>query len=116
MVSAAEAIPVVFWRSAGGAEPVREWLQELPQDDRRVIGYDLRLLQIGWPIDMPLCRSLGGGLWELRSALPSQKIGRVVFCFHSQELVLLHGFIKKTQKTPSADIDLASKRKRSLSS
>ena len=116
MVRAAEAIPVVFWRSAGGTEPVREWLQELPQVDRRVVGYNLRILQIGWPVGMPLSRSLGNGLWELRSTLPSQRIARVVFCFHNHALVLLHGFIKKTQKIPPADLELAQKRKRSLPS
>lgn len=109
-----EPIPVVFWRSAGAREPVREWLRDLPQDDRRVIGFDLRLVQFGWPVGMPLCRSLGDGLWELRSGLPSHRIGRVLFAFHGGRLVLLHGFIKKTQKTPQDAINIAEKRLKEL--
>ena len=47
---------------------------------------------------MPLCRNLGEGLWEVRSSLPSRRIARVLFCLVKGEMVLLHGFIKKTQK------------------
>ena len=114
MADPAPAIPVVFWRSANGREPVREWLKDLPKGDRRVIGFDLRRLQIGWPVGMPLCRSLGGGLWELRSSLPSRRIARVIFAVHVGELVLLNGFVKRTQKTPPQEIDLAAKRLKEL--
>ena len=79
-------IPVVFYRSPTGVEPVRDWLRGLPEGDRRAIGADLALVQVGWPIGMPLCRPLSGGLWEV------------------------HGFIKKTQKTPPGDLELARKR------
>ena len=67
------AIPVVFYRTAGGTEPVRDWLKALPIDDRRRLGQDLGDVQYGWPVGMPLCRSLGAGLWELRSNLPSRR-------------------------------------------
>src|SRR4051794_13696776 len=70
--------PVFFYRTSQGREPVREWLKSLPIDDRHRIGHDLTLVQYGWPVGMPLCRSLGGGLWELRSSLPSRRIARVV--------------------------------------
>lgn len=103
-------IPVVFYRTAGGIEPVREWLRSLPEEDRRVIGLDLATVQIGWPIGMPLCRSLSSGLWEVRSVLPRHRIARVLFFFHEGQLGVVHGFIKKTQKTPPDDLALARKR------
>ena len=107
-------IPLVFHRTAAGNEPARECLKELPPDDRREIGQDLMRLQWRWPIGMPLCRSLGNGLWEVRCSLPGHRIARVIFCAHDGELVALHGFIKKSQKTPQADLDLAGKRKKEL--
>jgi phage-related protein len=103
-------IPVVFYRSATGVEPVREWLRTLPAEDRRAIGGDLATLQVGWPIGMPLCRSLGGGLWELRSNLPSRRIARLLFFAADDRLGVVHGFIKKTQKTPTNDLELARRR------
>jgi phage-related protein len=71
-------------------------------------------VQVGWPIGMPLVRSLGDGLWEIRSSLPSQRIARLLLCFHQGTIVVLHGFIKKTQKTPPDDLELAKKRKREV--
>ena len=103
-------LPVFFYRTRTGAEPVRTWLKELPDADRKVIGSDLRRVQTGWPIGMPLCRSLGNGLWELRSNLPSDRIGRLVFFIEDGEIYVVHGFIKKTRKTPATDIALALKR------
>ena len=102
--------PAAFYRSSAGGEPVREWLKALSDDDRRVLGYDIGLVEFGWPIGMPLCRSLGGGLWEVRSALGRNRIARVIFCAAHGCMVLLHGFIKKSQKTPKADLDLARRR------
>ena len=107
-------IPVVFYRSAAGAEPVREWLRDLPSGDRRAIGGDLATLQVGWPIGMPLCRSLGGSLWELRSNLPSRRTARLLFFAAEGRLGIVHGFIKKTQKTPAADLDLARRRMKEM--
>ena len=103
-------IPMVFYRTSGGVEPVRDWLRGLPVDDRRKIGFDLAAVQVGWPVGMPLCRSLGGGLWEMRSSLPSRRIARVLFGMHEGRLVIVHGFIKKTPKTPQDEIALARKR------
>jgi phage-related protein len=94
-------IPVVFYRTSGGAEPVIEWLRTLPPEDRRAIGTDLATVQWGWPIGMPLCRPLGQGLWEVRSALPSRRIARFLFFVHGERIGVVHGFIKKTQKTPA---------------
>ena len=103
-------IPVRFYISETGREPVREWLRSLDEHDRHAIGLDLMRVQFGWPIGMPLVRSLKDGLWEVRSSLPSQRIARLVLCFHDGMLVVLHGFIKKTQKTPAEDLSLARRR------
>jgi phage-related protein len=103
-------VPVRFYRSSTGREPVLEWLRSLDREDRRAIGLDLMRVQFGWPIGMPLVRSLKDGLWEVRSSLPSRKIARLILCFHHQTLVVLHGFIKKTQTTPAEELDLAKRR------
>jgi phage-related protein len=89
---------------------VRDWLRELPSDERRIIGEDLKTLQFRWPLGMPLVRSLGDGLWELRSRLPT-RISRCLFYVCDRRIILLHGFIKKSQKTPNEDKALALKRK-----
>jgi phage-related protein len=107
-------IPVVFYRASGGAEPVLEWLRSLPAEDRRAIGTDLMTVQWGWPIGMPLCRPLGGGLWEVRSRLPSRRIARLLFFLHEGRIGVVHGFIKKTQKTPPDDLDLARRRMKEM--
>jgi phage-related protein len=103
-------IPVRFFRLAGGREPVLEWLRELDREDRRVIGLDLMRVQFGWPIGMPLVRSLKNGLWEVRSDLPKGRISRLLLCFHEGELIVLHGFIKKTQRTPPTELMIARRR------
>jgi phage-related protein len=103
-------IPARFYRTQGGREPVREWLKELEAEDRKIIGEDIKDVEFAWPIGMPLVRSLGSSLWEVRSNLTQKKIARVIFCVTGEQMVLLHGFIKKTQKTPQQDIDLALKR------
>jgi phage-related protein len=100
-------LPAAFFRSVSGAEPVRDWLKTLPAADRRAVGYEIGLVEFGWPLGMPLCRPLGHGLWEIRSSLDGNRIARVIFCIAEGHMVLLHGFIKKTQKTRKADLDLA---------
>lgn len=110
----APEIPVRFYRSEAGSEPVLDWLRGLDKDDRRAIGLDLMRVQFGWPIGMPLVRSLKDRLWEVRSPLPSQRTARLILCFHQQTLVVLHGFIKKTQKMPPADLALAHRRKKEV--
>jgi len=99
-----------FYESANGRAPVRDWLLELGDDDRRTIGKDIAKAEFGWPIGMPSCRSMGAGPFEIRSNLSDGKIGRVLFGIAGGGMVLLHGFIKKTQATPKADLDLARKR------
>jgi len=103
-------IPLLFYRSLAGTEPVLEWIKSLPPDDRREVGRDLMRAQWRWPVGMPLCRHMGDGLWEVRSSLPGGRIARVLFCTHQGSLVALHGFIKKTQKTSPDDLELAKKR------
>jgi phage-related protein len=89
---------------------VREWLNELPSDDKRIIGRDMAKVQYGWPVGLPLCRPLSGGLWEVRSSLPSKREARVLFGFHKGVLVALHAFVKKSQKTATDDLVLARQR------
>lgn len=87
---------------------------ELSPDDRRTVGKDIQKVEFGWPIGRPHCASLGNGLWEVRSDLDSNRIARVIFCVTRGEMILLHAFIKKTQKAPKQDIDLALTRKREV--
>ncbi len=103
-------IPVVFYRTTGGAEPVLDWLRRLPAEERRAIGTDLATVQFGWPIGMPLCRPLGNGPWEVRTSLPSRRIARLLFFVAGARIGVVHGFIKKTQKTPADALDLARRR------
>lgn len=105
-----------FYASPGGRRPVRDWLLELDRDDRRIIGADIQRVEFGWPLGLPYCRSLGRGLWEVRSSLDGGRIARVVFAIVDGEMILLHGFMKKTQKTPAQDIELAFKRKQEIAS
>jgi len=104
------ALPAVFFRTESGREPVREWLQGLPKHERRIIGIDVMTVQYRWPLGMPLVRNLGSALWEIRSALQN-RIARTLFFVHEGEIVFLHGFIKKTRKTPTEDRALALQRK-----
>lgn len=114
MIDRAKKLKARFYETASGRKPVREWLLEISQDDRRIIGYDVQTVEFGWPIGMPVCRPLGDGLWEVRSNLGDGTIGRVIFCIIGGDMVLLHGFVKKSQKTPSQDIELARKRRKEL--
>jgi len=110
MPKSLKPIPLAFWRSVAGREPVREWLNELPREDKRTIGRDIAKVQFGWPVGLPLCRPLSGGLWEVRSALPSKRQARVFFGFHDGMLIALHAIIKKTQKTPVKELVRAKQR------
>ncbi len=112
MRSEPKRLPARFYRSDAGREPVREWLRSLAAEDRKVIGEDIKDVEFSWPIGLPLVRSLGKELWEVRSRLPRRRIARVIFCIADEHLVLLHGFIKKTQKIPQNEIDLALRRKK----
>jgi phage-related protein len=101
---------VVFYRTQAGNEVVRDWLRSLDDGDRSAIGQDLMRIQYRWPIGMPLCRAVGSGLWEVRSDLPSNRIARVLFSVRQNRIVVLHGFVKKSQRTPAGDLALARKR------
>jgi len=107
-------IPMRFYRSKNGSEPVRDWLRDLEQRDRNTVGQDLMRAQFSWPAGMPLCKPLGQGLWEIRTTLPSRRIARVLLCFHESELWALHAFIKKTQKTPDEDMALGRQRMKDI--
>jgi phage-related protein len=100
MARSPRKIPVVFYSTRAGTEVVRDWLRGLHEGDRNAIGQDL------------MCRPLGDGLWEVRSDLASSRIARVLFSIAGDRIVALHGFIKKTQKTPDSDLALARRRKR----
>ena len=113
MTDQMKRIQAVFYRSETGAEPVRDWLRSLDKEDRFRIGTDIKTVEFGWPIGMPTCRPMKQGLFEIRTNL-NKRIARVLFCVFDGRMVLLHGFIKKTRKTPRADLDPASERKRKL--
>ena len=112
--SASRKIELVFFRNEFGSEPVRDWLREIGEADRRTIGKDLLRAQWRWPVGMPLCRPMGKGLWEVRTDLQGNRTARVLICFYRGKLVALHGFIKKTRATPEGDLELARKRKKEL--
>jgi phage-related protein len=110
-------LPARFFETeASGRMPVREWLLELPPEDRKIVGNEIRVAEFGWPVGMPLCRSIKGhkGLWEIRVNLSSGRIARVFFCVHEENMVLLHGFIKKSHKTPDHEMAVAVKRMKGL--
>ena len=103
-------LPAVFFRTETGREPVRAWLKDLQKDERKIIGIDIMTVQFRWPLGMPLVRNIGSGIHEIRSTLPT-RIARTLFFVHEGEIILLHGFIKKTRKTPNDDRALALQRK-----
>jgi phage-related protein len=102
-------LSVAFYVSRAGKEPVREWLLGLARDDRRAVGRDIKTAQYGWPLGMPLIRKLEPGLWEVRSRLGAG-IARVLFAVEGETMILLHGFVKKSQKTPAAELKTARQR------
>ena len=108
--------PLIFFRTPSGTEPVREWLKDLPPEDRREMGRDLMRAQWRWPVGMPLCRPMRDGLWEIRTDLSSNRIARVLLGIDEGVLVALHAFIKKTQKTPPSELAVARKRLKELKS
>lgn len=102
-------LEVRFFKSDGGVEPVRTWLKELPIIERKAIGEDIKTVQFGWPLGMPLVEHLDGEIWEVRTRL-SNRIARILFAFDKSMMLLLHSFIKKDQKTPKTDLNLAKTR------
>jgi phage-related protein len=108
-------IRVAFFRLDSGGEPVRDWLKSLPKEQRKAIGEDVKTLQFGWPIGMPLVRKLAADLWELRSHI-STGIARTFFTVFESQIVLLHGFVKKSWNTPPKELAIAKRRLRKLRS
>jgi phage-related protein len=106
-------LPCAFYRTATGNEPVREWLKALPKGECQQVGSDIKSVQYGWPLGLPLVGSLGDGLWEVRSRLAS-RIARTIFFVQDGTIILLHGFIKKSRATPAQELDLAKRRKREV--
>lgn len=107
-------IPLIFYRTVAGAEPVRGWLKGLQEAERHAIGRDLLRAQWRWPVGMPICRPLGNGLWEIRTDLPTKRTASLLLCLHREHLVALPGFIKKTRTTPDDDMATARKRQKEL--
>jgi len=106
-----KVVQAAFYRtSAAGTEPVREWLKSLSVEDRKLIGEDIKAVEMSWPLGLPLVRKMEADLWEIRTILPRRK-SRVLFTIWGVFLVLLHGFMKKDQRTPRTDLDLARKRR-----
>lgn len=97
---------VCFFKQDSGREPVKEWLHSITSQERKIVGESIKLVQEGWPLGMPLVKNLGKGLWEIRINLPFS-IARIIFVMHESQIVLLHSFMKKTQKTPQQDLDIA---------
>ena len=102
-------LAVNFFVTSGGTEPVRKWLQSLAPHDRRAIGADIKTVQLGWPLGMPLVKKIADGLWEIRTHL-HDRIARIFFTVIGQTVLLLHGFFKKSQATPAKDLALANAR------
>ena len=100
---------VSFFKTDSGNEPVRDWLKALTATERRIMGEDIKTVQFGWPLGMPLVRHLEGGIWEIRVKLEN-RIARILFCLEGSTMVILHGVIKKQQTTPKQDLDLAKER------
>ena len=107
-------ITVLFYETEAGNEPVREWLLTLSKEDKQSIGVDIKTVEYGWPIGMPVSRSLGKGLYEVRSHISHKRIARVIFTIIDNYMILLNGFVKKTQKTPKEEIALALKRMKEI--
>ena len=111
MGKAEPILKVLFYKTESGREPVREWLKSLRSEDKKEIGQDIKTAQFGWPLGMPLIRKLEKDLWEVRSNI-KDGIARTFFTIDGSEMILLHGFVKKSQATPQVELDLARERKR----
>lgn len=105
----------LFYTTSTGNKPVREWLLSLDKEDRKIIGDDIKAVEYGWPIGMPVCKKLvGTKMYEVRSNISSQRIARVIFVIMDEYMILLHGFIKKDQKTPKNEIDISLQRMKDI--
>ena len=109
MVATLPRLEARFFRTSSGHEPVREWLLRHPKEDRKTVGADIAYVQYRWPLGKPRVDHLRGDVWEVRSNLKG-RIARVLFAVEGKEMVLLHGFVKKTQRTPDSELTLAEAR------
>lgn len=105
-------LDAIFYRTETRTEPVRNWLKNLSKNDKKTIGEDIKIVQFGWPLGMPLVDSLGHGLWEVRTKLSGNRIARIIFFLDGNIMVLVNGFIKKTARTPKQEIEISRKRKK----
>lgn len=108
-----DALDACFYKNGRGSEPVRDWLNGQDKPTRKTIGQDIKTVQLGWPLGMPLVRKMEAGLWEVRSAVPAG-IARVFFTVCDSRMVLLHAIVKKSGTTPRSDLEVARSRKREV--
>lgn len=106
-----KTITVKFYKSEKGNEPVKEWIKGLSKENKTIIGEDIKTVEYGWPIGMPLVRKMDKDLWEVRIDLTNKEIARILFTVSKNIMVLLHGFIKKSQQTPTNDLKIAKERR-----
>lgn len=109
-------LEIIFYKNLSGNEPVREWLKNLSKEDKIIIGQDLKKVQYFWPVGKPLVDHIDGKIWEVRSNITAKNIARVLFCVEDNKIILLNGFIKKTQTTPRKEINLAKTRYKEIKS
>ena len=105
MVDRSKKLPAFFYENALGKRPVREWILRLSLEDRKLVGRDIQKVEFGWPLDMPYCRSLGNGLWEVRSDLTDGKIGRVIFCVARERMAPAAQFRQENAEDPSSGFE-----------
>lgn len=114
MAQIKKIITAIFYRNDRGKMPVREWILGFSTDNKKIIGEDIKTVELGWPIEMPWVRAMGGKLWEVRSTLTDSSKARILFTIIKNKMVLLHGFIKTTKKTEKRDLNLAKQRMKKL--
>lgn len=107
-------LPVSFYKTPNGNDPVADWFRSLAKDDRRRVGLDLLRVQENWPVGMPVCKPLGHGLWEVRTTLADHSAARVLFFLADAEICVVHGFVKKSQSAPRHELELARKRMKEM--
>jgi len=105
-----KTLTVYFYKTPTGNEPVRDWLRQRTSEEKKAIGEDIKAVEYSWPVGYPQVNKLDKDLWEIRTNLP-KGISRVFFTIWKKYMVLLHGIIKKTQKTPKKDLDHAKKQR-----
>jgi phage-related protein len=106
-------LDVRFFATSAGTEPVRDWIKSLSAKERQRIGEDLKTVQYGWPLGMPLVRKICQNVWEMRTSLQDREV-RILFTVEISTMVLLHAFDKKSRKLPQADKELALTRNKQL--